>query len=399
MPDRPLGYPAPKRPRPLADRERQLRVGVIGGTVATVVLAIALVGYAVYDKHVLQPQRTVATVAGHTVTAHAFLARFQLRRLDLQNELNSAQQMLSLFAGNPDFEGYLQQQVDQLSAQLANPANLGQQVMDEVVEDVLIAQELEEQGGPVTESEVDQEIERAFGLTPAVTPTPAGTGIAVTGTPTVAATLTPTALTTGTPPPSATPAPSPTPYTREAFQSDYRENLTALARFGVREEDYRARFRSQLARNRLRELLGANVPRDAEQVWARHILLGDENRALEVLDLYLAGRPWEELAAQFSLDTGNRDQGGDLGWFPHETMVAHFEDAAFAGDVGEVVGPLRTEFGWHLIEIMGHEVRSLDESVYGQRVEAALQSWILGARASSDIQVDGIWVDLIGSSS
>jgi parvulin-like peptidyl-prolyl isomerase len=370
---------------------------LIGGTVATLVLAISLVGYAVYDKQVLQPQKSVATVAGHTVTAHEFLARFQLRKLDLQNQLNSAQQMLNLFAGNPEFEGYLQQQVDQLATQLSNPANLGQRVLDEMVEDVLIAQELEGRGDPVTNSEVDQEIERAFGLSIAVTPTPSAGAVDAKGTPTVAATLTPTALPTGTPPPSATPAPSPTPYTREAFQSEYEANLAALAPFGVREEDYRARFRSQLARSRLLELLSADVPRDVEQVWARHILVGDENRALEVLDLFQAGRPWEELAAQFSLDTGNRDQGGDLGWFPHGSMVARFEDAAFAAGVGEVVGPLHTEFGWHLVEVMGHEVRPLDESLFGQQVEAAFQSWILSARAANDIQVDGSWVDLIGS--
>jgi parvulin-like peptidyl-prolyl isomerase len=378
-------------------RERQFRTGLIGGTVVTLVLAVSLVGYAVYDQQVLQPQKAVATVAGHSVTAHAFLARYQLRKLDLQNQLNSAQQMLNLFAGNPDFEGYLQQQIDQLNTQLANPANLGQKVLDEMVEDVLIAQELDGRGNSVTDSEVDQEIERAFGLASALTPTPTGSVGAVTGTPAVAATLTPTTIPTGTPPPSATPAPTPTPYTREAFRSDYDANLTALARFGVREEDYRSRFRSQLARTRLRQLLGADVPRDVEQVWARHILLGDENRALEVLDLYEGGRPWEELAAEFSMDTGNRGQGGDLGWFPHGTMVARFEDAAFAAEVGEVVGPLKTEFGWHLVEVKGHEVRPLEDSLYGQRVEAALQSWILNARTSNDIQVDGSWVDLIGS--
>jgi peptidyl-prolyl cis-trans isomerase C len=45
-------------------------------------------------------------------------------------------------------------------------------------------------------------------------------------------------------------------------------------------------------------------------------------------------------------------QGGDLGWFGRGQMVREFENATFDGKKGAVVGPVRTEFGYHLIKIL-----------------------------------------------
>ncbi len=60
-----------------------------------------------------------------------------------------------------------------------------------------------------------------------------------------------------------------------------------------------------------------------------------------------------ELAKQYSKDPGSAEQGGDLGSFARGTMVSTFEDAAFAAKTGDIVGPVQTEFGWHIIKING----------------------------------------------
>ncbi len=60
-----------------------------------------------------------------------------------------------------------------------------------------------------------------------------------------------------------------------------------------------------------------------------------------------------ELARQFSKDPGSAEQGGDLGTFARGTMVPTFEDAAFAAKTGDIVGPVQTEFGWHIIKVNG----------------------------------------------
>jgi peptidyl-prolyl cis-trans isomerase D len=58
-----------------------------------------------------------------------------------------------------------------------------------------------------------------------------------------------------------------------------------------------------------------------------------------------------DLAREFSKDPGSAQQGGDLGTFARGTMVKAFEDAAFAAKPGDIVGPVQTEFGWHIIKV------------------------------------------------
>jgi peptidyl-prolyl cis-trans isomerase D len=60
-----------------------------------------------------------------------------------------------------------------------------------------------------------------------------------------------------------------------------------------------------------------------------------------------------DLAREFSKDPGSAQQGGDLGTFARGTMVKAFEDAAFAAKPGDIVGPVQTEFGWHIIKVNG----------------------------------------------
>jgi len=73
-----------------------------------------------------------------------------------------------------------------------------------------------------------------------------------------------------------------------------------------------------------------------------------------------------ELAKQNSQDPGSAGQGGDLGSFARDgSMVKPFEDAVFSGKQGDVVGPVQTDFGWHIIRITGvkpGKTQSLDEA-------------------------------------
>jgi parvulin-like peptidyl-prolyl isomerase len=98
-----------------------------------------------------------------------------------------------------------------------------------------------------------------------------------------------------------------------------------------------------------------------EQVRSRHILLRvDEERSSEQAREQLAalrarlaaGEDFAFLAAEVSEDPGSAAQGGDLGFFGRGQMVPEFEEAAFAAQVGELVGPVETSFGLHLIEVI-----------------------------------------------
>ena len=72
-----------------------------------------------------------------------------------------------------------------------------------------------------------------------------------------------------------------------------------------------------------------------------------------------------ELAKKYSDDPGSASQGGDLGSNPRGTMVKAFDDAVFAMKPGEIVGPVQSEFGWHVIKLQGvtpAKTLSLDEA-------------------------------------
>lgn len=112
---------------------------------------------------------------------------------------------------------------------------------------------------------------------------------------------------------------------------------------------------------------------EPEQTRARHILImtsGDaetDKKALaKATDLFSQSKSgnFADLAKKHSEDPGSKDKGGDLGFFPRGRMTKAFEDAAFAAKVGEVVGPVKTEHGYHIIKVEERKeggLRSLEE--------------------------------------
>lgn len=95
-------------------------------------------------------------------------------------------------------------------------------------------------------------------------------------------------------------------------------------------------------------------PADEPSLRARHILLpvGQAERAREIRSQIESGQTTFAAAArQFSTDESNRAQGGDLGWFGRGRMVPEFEQAAYAAPTGQVVGPVETSFGVHLLQV------------------------------------------------
>ncbi len=87
------------------------------------------------------------------------------------------------------------------------------------------------------------------------------------------------------------------------------------------------------------------------QVCARHILVETEEEAQNILQELEGGADFAEIAQERSTDPGSGAQGGDLGCFTQDRMVAPFAEAAFAASVDEVVGPVETQFGYHLIKV------------------------------------------------
>jgi peptidyl-prolyl cis-trans isomerase C len=86
-----------------------------------------------------------------------------------------------------------------------------------------------------------------------------------------------------------------------------------------------------------------------EEIHARHILLPTEDDAKKALARVKGGEDFAKVANEVSKDTGG--DGGDLGWFTKDRMVPEFSEAAFKLKKGEISDPVKTQFGWHIIQV------------------------------------------------
>jgi peptidyl-prolyl cis-trans isomerase C len=90
------------------------------------------------------------------------------------------------------------------------------------------------------------------------------------------------------------------------------------------------------------------------QASARHILVDSEDACTSLKSQIEAGADFAEIAKQHSTcPSGSR--GGDLGTFGPGMMVPEFDKVVFSAPVGEVQGPVRTQFGYHLVEVTSRD--------------------------------------------
>jgi peptidyl-prolyl cis-trans isomerase C len=83
---------------------------------------------------------------------------------------------------------------------------------------------------------------------------------------------------------------------------------------------------------------------------ARHILVADQTTCDDLKTRIEGGEDFAQVAKQYS-ECPSGQQGGDLGEFSPGMMVKEFDTVVFSADVGKVHGPVKTQFGYHLIEI------------------------------------------------
>lgn len=395
----------------LARLERERRQTRIITAIAVLIITavIGLITYGILNETVLLARRPILTVNGESVKVREFKIRVKAQRQQMVDTYMQYYQLYQMFGMDPSQDTNL----TQIQTQLDTPSQVGSDVLNTMLDNLLVRQYAKANGIVVTAEDIDKAIRETFKYYPDGTPTPA-----FTSTPLVYSTLSPAQLALMTP--TFTPNPGPTstklptqtidpaatattvpsitptatPYTAEGFQTSYQEALDYYGKLGVNDADYRRfYFEDSLYRNLVMDAVLTDVSHEAEQVWARHILVADEATAQGIYAQLIAGGDFVALAAANSTDTSNASSGGDLGWFGRGKMVAEFETAAFALKIGEISQPVQTTLGWHIIQVLGHENRPMSDTEYQTARDAAFSTWLQAQRDASEIVVADGWVD------
>lgn len=133
------------------------------------------------------------------------------------------------------------------------------------------------------------------------------------------------------------------------------------------------------------------------QVRARHILVADEKTANMIEAKLKAGGNFAALAKQYSTDPSTKDKGGELGFFGPGQMVPAFQNAAFALPVGAISAPVKSPFGWHIINVeekkpavvatLANSSAQIKDTLTQQAEQQQIPVFLQGLRAKANIQV------------
>ncbi len=191
-----------------------------------------------------------------------------------------------------------------------------------------------------------------------------------------------------------------------------------LKKQGVTMEQLNTQLEAQMLQDAVRTKVGDNAkvteeqikayyndPKNKQQfvvpdsIEARHVLVKTKAEAEKVQKLLAADNSdanWNKVAKQYSIDPGSKDKGGSLGSFPKGRMVPEFEKVAFSIKPGTVSAPVKSQFGWHVIEVTKKTPGSsktfeeakpmIDQSLKSQLQAKAWETWLADAEKKADIK-------------
>lgn len=163
---------------------------------------------------------------------------------------------------------------------------------------------------------------------------------------------------------------------------------TWLDNNGMSLEELYEQQHDEMIATRMASSIAADVLTRTEHVHARHILVGTEEEAQQILSQVQAGAEFVTLARTYSQDTSTRDTGGDLKFFPQGVLTSQeVSEAAFALQPGQVSDVIQSELGYHIVQVVEREpdMEVTPENLRLLRSKAVWE-WLEGLRATADIQ-------------
>ncbi len=332
-------------------QERNRRFVLFGAAAVALAGAFILVG--VLYTFVYQPNTTAFTVEGQHVTTAEFRKRYHYERTNMENRWRFYRLVESQLGSQPQ----TQVEINRLTNYLQDAFSLGVFVKTQMVEDILLARVAPTEGVVISEEDVDkaleQEIADRYGKV---------TMAQATATMEAAAAQLESDA-------------NPIPTLEMLTTTDLEQGLEGIgseiqADFNLTLEEYRAIVKARLLRQAMSRDIGErDVIMIERQINPRHILLGfdaadvdtptfgrTETDALLLAERLLArlasGESFSYLASLYSDDPSAESNAGDLGWVREGTLVPEFEKVALGLALEELSSPIKTDFGYHIIQVL-----------------------------------------------
>lgn len=196
--------------------------------------------------------------------------------------------------------------------------------------------------------------------------------------------------------------------TAQAFIDEWYAGATAAS--GMSADDIRILFETEALRRRLYEHVAASVPREEPAVHTRHILcayhpdnIADpapptaEERAAaktcaESALIRLAnGEGFGPLAMELSDDLASAQRGGDVGWQFLSYLAEPYAEAVREAELNTAIGPVETDYGYHVIEVLERGQRELSDAQYAESTQGYFDLWVQSLRDNATIERQPGW--------
>jgi hypothetical protein len=388
---------------------------IVSGVIAAIIILI-LVGAVAYDD-VIVPNQAVAVAGGQNIITRDFQRRVIFERWRAGTMLASIYNQY--YQISPQYAQSLltdsQSPYASIYSELVSPTQMGQFVLTDMTDAAVIQQYANANNIKLDQADIDKRIYGFFGYqptpmtetpttTPTITPTPLVSATpsatpTVTPVPSQTATLTPTPYPTGIP--TGTPGPTEQRQQFDKNSADYFQR--AVEATGLTEAEIRQIMAEEALRQKVRDIVVGKPQDTQEQIKARHILVTDEAKAKDIMAAIQQGESFADLARADSTDTSSGGQGGELGWKGKgdyvQTFGQAFDDALWSDKVkvGDVIGPIQSQDGYHIIQIEGREVRTLTDTEKTDLQNKEFNDWLTQLRKDKNVQAFDNWYQRVPS--
>jgi parvulin-like peptidyl-prolyl isomerase len=157
---------------------------------------------------------------------------------------------------------------------------------------------------------------------------------------------------------------------------------------GLSEADLRWIFTMQEIRTKVYDAITADISRQQDEVWARHIIVSDQTQAQSISDRLTKGENFDTLATEVYSGTTST---ADLGWFVKDTLDLNAQNIVWDMQIGQISQPIQTASGWEIYQVLGHEVKTLSDTELDTLKQTEFQKWIDAQKTAGNAEIFDTW--------